>query len=322
MMSVMPRKLLIDCDPGIDDALAVALALFAPELEVVAITATEGNVSAAQASRNVQVIVEQLDPPRYPRLGRADGGDAPLTVDLRRIHGEDGLGNTNFVVSRLHHGHPSEKILADLMREEQENLTILTLGPLTNIARVLAADPSLVSRIGRLVMMGGSVERGGNISAAAEFNIYCDPSSAAAVFGAPTTKILVPLDVTQQLAVGLEFLDSLPPESTRVGRFLRRVLSCLFRSFRQHLGLELVFLHDAIALLVAMHPERFETIEFAGEVETEGTICRGATVFDRRTRPDQRPNMEVVVQLDRNWVHDRLRELLDLAGQKSSDVGS
>jgi len=314
----MARKLLIDCDPGIDDALAVTLALFAPDVDVLAVTATEGNVSGSQASRNVQAIVEQVDPPRYPRVGVARGSDLPPTVDARMIHGEDGLGNSGFVTSRLHHEHPAEKVITDLIREEQENLTILTLGPLTNLARILTADPTLAARLGRLVMMGGSVQAGGNVTPAAEFNMYCDPTSAATVFRSPTTKILVPLDVTQQLTEGLDFLEVLPPEDSRAGRFLRKIFPFFFRSVRQHWGREVVHLHDAVALLFALYPEAFETTELAGEVETEGTLCRGATIFDRRPRPDWRNNMEVVVRLDLAWTRKKLRDLLHIAGQRSA----
>ena len=120
----MARKLIIDCDPGIDDAVALAMALFDPRLEVVAVTATEGNVAARQASRNAQAIVERLDPPRYPRLGAATSPDHPPSVDGRRMHGEDGLGNAGFAVSQLHHPHLSDKIICDEVRNAPDAVTI------------------------------------------------------------------------------------------------------------------------------------------------------------------------------------------------------
>ena len=251
----MPRRLIIDCDPGIDDSVALCLALFDPRIEVVAITATAGNVDAHQASRNVQAITELLDPPLWPRLGvaREDANRHSATADhSRNLHGSDGLGNLAVEISELHHQHPSDKIIADAIRNEPGDLTIVCLGPLTNVARALSRDPDLATMIDQIVMTGGSVLGIGNVTAAAEFNFYCDPEAAQAVFHSPITKTLVPLDVTQQVMFSFDMVDNLPSDVTRAGRLLHRVLPFAFRAYRQHLGLEGIHLHDAVALIAAI----------------------------------------------------------------------
>ena len=167
----MARKVILDVDPGIDDALAIVLALFDPELEVVAVTATGGNVSPQQATLNVQTIVELLDPPRLPRLGAATS--ETLADDGRLLHGADGLGNANFPVAVLHNMHPADKVLCDEVRIAPEEITIISSGPLTNIARALQRDSNFAAAVGRLIMVGGAVDGPGNITPGAEFNIYC-----------------------------------------------------------------------------------------------------------------------------------------------------
>src|SRR3954469_22030474 len=160
----MPRKIIIDCDPGIDDAVALAMALFDPRLEVVAVTAVAGNVSAERATLNVQALIEQLDPPRYPRMGTATPAENAPSVDSRHIHGDDGLGTAGLQVSRLARQHPSEKLICDEVRAAPGEVTILCLGPLTNIARALSRDPAIAAQMGRLVILGGAVNCIGNIT--------------------------------------------------------------------------------------------------------------------------------------------------------------
>ncbi len=132
---MIPRKVIIDCDPGIDDAIALAIALFDPRFEILAITATEGNASAEQTTRNVQAVVECLDPPRYPRFGKATAPNDSPPTDVRKLHGSDGLGNINADVSVLHHEHQSDKLICDVVRSAPGEVMIICLGPLTNIAR-------------------------------------------------------------------------------------------------------------------------------------------------------------------------------------------
>jgi len=311
----MARKVILDVDPGIDDAIALCLALSDPRLDVVAVTAVGGNVSPEQATRNVQAIIELLDPPRWPRIGAASMPDDGLPVDGRRVHGPDGLGGANFAVAELHHRRASEKVISDVLRSDPDSVTILALGPLTNIARAFQRDPELPSLVGRVVMMGGAVRGPGNITAAAEFNMYCDPQSARAVFRSRCTKTLVPLDVTNQVVMTYDLFHELPAESTRAGKFLRTILPPVFRSYRQEFGLEGIHIHDAVALAALTDAELFATEEMVGDVETKGELTTGATIFDRRRVPVFQHNMEVAVGVDIEKVKAQVMRGLERAGR-------
>jgi len=312
----MYRKVILDVDPGLDDAMALCMALFDPRLEVVAVTATGGNVSPFQATRNVQAIIEQLDPPRWPRVGAASPPDHPSPVDGRHLHGIDGLGGADFQVAELRTPHPSEKIICDAVRVAPEAVTIVALGPLTNIARAFQRDPQLPSLVGQLVMMGGAVSGPGNITPAAEFNIYCDPQAARSVFRAPVTKTLIPLDVTNQIVLTYDLFNRLPDESTRVGGFLRKILPPAFRAYRQQFGLEGIRVHDSVALTAALLPTLFTTEEMAGDVEVAGELTVGATVFDRRRVPAWRPNMDVAVDMDAEGVIRHIIRALNVTARR------
>jgi purine nucleosidase len=310
----MARKVILDVDPGIDDAVALCLALFDPRLEVVAVTAVGGNVGAEQATKNVQAILDQLDPPRLPRVGMAVEPDDGLPADARHIFGPDGLGGANFPCADLAHRNTSERVIIDAVRATPGEVSIVALGPLTNVARAFLRDPELPTLVHEIVMMGGTIGGPGNVTPTAEFNIFCDPASARAVFRSHVTKTLVPLDVTSQVVMNLDFLDELPPEVTRVGRLVRKTLPYLFRSYRQQLAAEGIHLHDAVALLCTTSRGLFDLKLLAGDVETSGELTRGATVFDRRRLPQVRPNMEVATSVDVAAARDSIiRGLADAA---------
>jgi purine nucleosidase len=313
----MPRKVIIDCDPGIDDLMALALALFDPRLEVVAITAVAGNVPAEQATINVQAILERLDPPRYPRLGVATPAEDVPYIDARHLHGADGLGGAGLAVSALARQHPAEKLICDEVHAAPGDITLVCLGPLTNVARALVRDPELAENISRIVICGGSVKGIGNVTACAEFNIYADPASARAVFRSPTTKTLIPLDVTDQVIWTLDLLENLPGELTRAGKLLRGTLPYLFRSFRQQLGVESIVLPDAVAIAAILHPELFRTEELTGDVETAGELTLGMTIFDRRVQAQHRADMEVALEIDAAAVRDTIVRGLAEAGKQT-----
>lgn len=317
---MIPKKVIIDVDAGIDDAVALTWALFDPALEVIAITATGGNVLPEQATRNVQAIIEQLDPPRWPRIGVASMPDEGLPAISLPLYGSDGLGNSDFQVSQLQHRHPSEKVICDEVRAAPEQVTIIALGPLTNIARAFTRDPSLPGLVNQLIMTGGTLGGPGNVTPAAEFNIYCDPAAARTVFRSPATKTLIPLDITSQIVFAYDLLDQLPPESTRAGRFLRQILPFIFRTYRQELGLEGIQLNDAVALSAVLHPELFEQEMTAADVETVGELTVGATIFDRRRQREWRANMAVATSCDTVAVTDTIVRGITAAGAASVDA--
>jgi purine nucleosidase len=199
---------------------------------------------------------------------------------------------------------PSEKVICDQVRDAPHLVTIVALGPLTNIARAFIRDPELPTLVGRIVIMGGTVAGPGNITPAAEFNMYCDPVAAQVVFRSPSTKTLVPLDVTNTVELSYDLFHKLPSEATRAGKLLRLLLPQAFRGYRQQFGLEGIHIHDTVTLMAVLCPELFTTRPMAGDVETQGELTLGETVFDRRRVPAWRHNMEVAVDVQRDAVVD------------------
>lgn len=299
----MARKVILDVDPGIDDAVAVCLALGDPSLDVLAVTATGGNVSPAQATENVQAIIEQLDPPRWPRLGAA-ASDQILRADSRHLFGVNGLCGAHFAVAQRHHRHSSVKVICDEVRASPGTVTIVATGPLSNIAAALQQQPDLALVIGHLIILGGTLGGPGNITAAAEFNIYCDAEAARNVFRSPVTKTVIPLDLTSRVMLNFDLLERIPDGDSRRGALLRQILPGAFRAYRQQLGLEGIQLHDTVAIVAAIRPELFTTVRMYGDVETDGILTHGATIFDRRRQPDCQPNMDVAVDMDTAAVTD------------------
>lgn len=309
----MPRKMILDVDPGVDDAIALVLALFHPGIELVAVTSVGGNVPPNVAGRNVSGILGFFDPPRWPRVGVASFPDDGLPVEGRYGLSVDCLEAAQLKVAELRSPHPAEKVICEEVRAAPGQVTIVALGPLTNIARAFRRDPELPPLISKLYISGGTVAAGGNVTAAAEFNMYCDPKAAREVFRSSSTKFLVPLDVTNRVTLTFDHLVNLPPDTTRVGWFLRTILPPAFLSYRQRFGIEGIHIHDCVTLMAAIHPELFEYEDMAGDVEIGGELCRGATVFDRRRVPAWQRNIAVARKMDPARVLDGLLAALERA---------
>ena len=313
----MPKKIILDLDPGVDDALAVLLALYHPEVELVAVTSVGGNVPPGVASRNVSGILGLFDPPRWPRVGVASLPDDGLPVEGRYGLPVDCLEAAQLKVAELRSPHPAEKVICEEVRAAPGQVTVVALGPLTNIARAFIRDPELPSLINRLWISGGSVSVGGNITPAAEFNIYCDPKAARYVFRSHASKVLVPLDVTNKVLFTFDHLLNLPPATTRVGDFLRTILPPAFRSYREKLGIEGIHIHDTLTLMAAIQPDLLEYEELAGDIEIEGELCRGATVFDRRRVPEWQRNVTVARKMESDRAIELVMSGLDHAALRA-----
>ncbi len=316
-IAAMARKVIIDCDPGIDDAVALCLALFDPRLDVLAITATAGVVGADQATTNVRAIVSRLDPPRYPRFGAASPCENAPVADDNELHGPDGLGGCHFAVTDRQHNHPSEKVIAELLRLHPGQITVICCGPLTNLSRVFTRDPGTVSLVDKVVICGGTYLSAGNRTPAAEANLHYDPPAAREIFMSATTKSLVPLDVTEKVAFGIDLLEALPSKQTRAGDLLHRIVPYSFRAAHEYLGHEMITLADPIAILAVLEPDLFSWREMAGDVETQGLLTRGATVFDRRSRQQWQYNMEVAIDVDADEARERIIRGLRYSGQQT-----
>ncbi|MCA9134327.1 MAG: nucleoside hydrolase [Planctomycetales bacterium] len=314
----MARKVIIDCDPGIDDAVALTLALFDPRLEVVAITACAGTVDAEQATQNVWALVERLDPPRIPRIGAALDPELGAAVSNgTMLHGEDGLGNSDWLPVSRQHSMPSDKLIADRLRADPGQVSIVCMGPLTGVAKAMHRDPALVPLVDRLIIAGGTLSGIGNVTAAAEFNMHFDPLSAQAVFHSATTKSLIPLEIAEQLSFGWELVEKLPPRYSKVGAVLTEIIHYYCRATRQQLGHESITLQAVLPILMLVEPMLFEWEEMAADVEISGELTRGMTVFDRRTPRQWRPNMEVAQRIDADAAYDAFYNCLKYAAQDS-----
>jgi purine nucleosidase len=314
----MPKKILLDVDPGIVDAMVLCLAVFDPTLEIVGVTSVGGNVPAPTAAKNLQAIIEFLDPPRLPRLGMGTEPDDDSHVNFRHVHGIDGLGGTPLPVAELRTPHPAEKVICDVIRNDPENIMIVAMGPLTNIARAMLREPELPQLVRHLYITGGTVTGRGNVSPCAEFNIYADARAARTVLRASCTKTLVPLDVTNQVMFTLAHLDQLPNEKSRLGTLLRSMILPAFNANHQCYATEGIHIHDLITYIIAMHPEYAETREMAVDVETEGRLTRGMTVFDLRHLPEWDNNIEVVTKINAKAI---LREIIAAFNETAADIG-
>jgi purine nucleosidase/pyrimidine-specific ribonucleoside hydrolase len=310
----MPEHVIIDTDPGIDDALAILLALRSPELQISAITTVSGNVPVAIATRNVFRIMSLV--PSAPRIPIAQGAAGPLQkkpVYSTGFHGEDGLGgldglrddagNPRYPLSpmTLSSRNAVDEILFQLATTPQP-LTIIALGPLTNIAAAIQKDEKTMAKAERIVLMGGAVGVPGNVSPVAEFNIYVDPLAAGIVFDAGIPLTVVGLDVTHQVKLTAEDISAATSaHQTPVGRFMLDCTKNLLAATSNRYKEPGFFLHDPLAVGVVIDPSFVAAEAMSVGVETRGDLTEGMTVADRRLiHPSLKkpPNADICLKVD------------------------
>jgi inosine-uridine nucleoside N-ribohydrolase len=308
----MATKIVLVADPGIDGAFAIALALNDPNLDVLGLAATAGNVEAQQATKNVQTLVEQVDPARWPRLGAAP--PVEFEIDGTRLHGPGGLGGTTFPCAQLHHQHSSDKLVSDLVRQYPREVTVIALGPLTVLARAFDRDPELPSLVQRLVCVGGAWHEPGNASAVAEFHFYCDPSAARQVLrsGAPIT--LIPLDVTRKLVFSPTDLLELPAPESRTCRFLRQIVPWGIRTTSNLYGIEGFHLKDVLGVAAVALPNLLTIKSLPVDVEIRGELTRGMSVVDARPEQHGKANVDLAVGMEMQPVRAYIHRILERTG--------
>lgn len=304
----MARKLIIVTDPGIDGAFAVALALHDPELDLLGLAATAGNVSAERATRNVHILIEQLDPPRWPRLGAALPVDYP--IDAVKLHGNGGLGGVDFPCAQLHHPHPSDKLISDLVHLYPHEVAVVLMGPPSSFARALDRDSEVATLVERLIVVGGSWHEPGDASAVAEFHFFCDPPAARQVLRCGASITLLPLDVTRKLLFAPTELLALPDSESRTTRFLRQIVPQGIAGAASFYGIEGFYLQDVLGLIPLVLPEALTTRPVSVDIELRGELTRGMSVFDMRWGIPAKPNVELATGVDVAAVRQYIQRIL------------
>ncbi len=276
MTAVVPRKVILDCDPGIDDAFAIAFGCGHPGLDLCGITTVAGNVGLDRTTHNALAVLEFLGCAGVPV---AAGSPAPLLrpfADARDVHGESGLGAARLPAPR---GGPVAAHAVDFLIEQiaaaPGEVTLVATGPLTNVALAVRRHPPLVTQVAGFIIMGGSAGRG-NVTPAAEFNIWCDPEAAAIVFGAGWRVTMAGLDVTHQALATAETVDRM----RGLGRLADELLLPGLRGYRGNTVGAGQPVHDVCALALVAEPGLFRCEPARVEVETQGRWTAGMTVTD------------------------------------------
>lgn len=311
-----PRPLIMDCDPGQDDAVALLLALASPaELDVLGITAVAGNVPLEKTQRNARLICDLS--------GRDDarvfaGCDRPMLraqVTAEHVHGREGIDGAPIGEprTRLESIHAVDFIIDTLLAADEASITLAPTGPLTNIAMALAREPRIASRISEIVLMGGAHREGGNITPAAEFNVYVDPHAAARVFDCGRPIVVMSLDVTHQVITTAARREAIAAVGS-VGEVVRSMLAFYNRHDSEKYGSDGGPLHDPCTIAYLLAPELFAGKRVNVEVETGSELTMGSTVVDFWGVTGREANATWVHGVDADGFFDLLGSRLQRLG--------
>lgn len=279
----MARKIIIDTDPGQDDAVAILLALGSPEeLEVLGIVAVAGNVRVAQNAHNALQLIEVAGHPEVPVYVGSERPMRHVLVTAEYVHGNTGLDGPTLPepVTPLQTKHGVDYIIDTLMAHEPGEITLCCLGPLTNIGMAMVKAPAIVPRIREIVLMGGGCFEGGNITPAAEFNIYVDPEAADVVFRSGVPIVQVPLDLSHTMLTTRARIERFRGIGNRCGVVTAEMLDFFERFDEQKYGWDGGPLHDPLVIAYLLKPELFHSRHVNVVIETGSELTRGMTVVD------------------------------------------
>ncbi len=290
---------MIDCDVGMDDALALILAFHSPEIEVKAVTGVNGNVPLEQVFENIQKVLSLIQPENNPLIAR--GANQPLKgkpVYAHSVHGQSGLGEAR--IDRAEgkewwqfYAGPADELITKMARQYPEEMTLVAVGPLTNLALAIQKNFQGMRKLKEIVIMGGAVRTGGNITPYAEFNIFSDPSAARIVFRSELPITLVPLDVTQQVSLTSQWMEQrVAPLGNSFSKFAIDATGydLVRHRFRKK---ELIHLHDPLAVGAVIDPGLVSKERLSIEVET-----REGQYYGRTVEMGEGPKMEVCLEVD------------------------
>lgn len=314
MKQISRIPLIIDTDPGHDDALAIMLASMYPGIDIRAVTTVAGNGAISDVTNNARFILDFVgnSAPIY------SGADRPLRRKLIRavVHGENALAGVDVTkVEPLTKDAPYKII--KIVRDNPGDITILALGPQTNIARAFLLDPTLPRLVRRIVMMAGAVEVPGNKNRVAEFNVFVDPEAAQIVFDAPVKKVMIPLDVCNTVAI--RFSDFNRLKKSACYSLISSMMKEYIQGIKENEKTDGALMYDVLAAYYLVKPEAFRIKPMDVRVETRGRYTRGMTVADRRIWGEQEANIDVAFSIYKRQFVDDFFSLLQkgtYAGRK------
>jgi inosine-uridine nucleoside N-ribohydrolase len=308
-VNTSPRKILIDTDPGIDDAMAIFYALESPDLDVVGLTTVFGNAHTSVCTTNALKLLEIADRTDIPV---AQGADTPLAMPYRGpvafVHGEDGQGD---VFLPPPNSSPlaidAAKFIIQTVMDSPGEITLVAVGPLTNLAVAMQLEPTLTSHVAEIVLMGGNAFVGGNASPAAEANILNDPEAADIVFGADCPIVMAGLDVTEKTIMTSDDLLRISKFDNPRAQHLAAIIPFYQGFYRARLGLDGICVHDSSTISYLLAPDLYTWVEYPIRVDIGNSVCRGKTqtavhVSDHETAWNDRRAVRILTGVDNRAV--------------------
>ena len=305
----MARKIIIDTDPGQDDAVAILLALASPELEVLGLSVVAGNVPLHHTLKNALTLCELAGRPDLPVHAGCEAPLARKLVTAEHVHGKTGLDGVTLPEPAITPapGHAVDFLIETLRREPAGTVTLVPIGPLTNIAAAFQRAPDIVERVQEIVLMGGAYFEGGNITPSAEFNIYVDPEAAKIVFASGAPLVVMPLDVTHKALTSRAWVEGMAAMG-RIGQAVARWTDFFERYDREKYGSEGAPLHDPCTIAWLIAPELFAGRHINVEIETESELTLGMTVADWWRVTGREANATFIRDVDAKGFFDLLTQ--------------
>lgn len=286
----MKQKIIIDTDPGHDDVMAIMFAIKSDFFDVLALTTVCGNSTIENTTKNARYVLDLLN---RTDIDVFSGAEKPLRRPLVQavVHGKSGLDGVNPKNDSLLTGNAVGKILS-LVKKNPGKVTIVALGPLTNIALAIKRDPKTMMQVSSLVIMGGAIKAPGNKNRVAEFNIFVDPESAGIVFNSAIPKTIVPLDTCNH--VKLQLSDFKKIKNKKIRSELLKMNRPYINNIARDEGVRAAMMYDPLTVYYLINPKVAKTYKCNIAVETDGALTRGMTVADFRKKPENRSNVTVV----------------------------
>lgn len=297
---------IIDTDPGHDDALAIMLLIRSKAVDVEAITTVAGNVEIQKTTNNARFILDLInsDIPIY------SGSQKPLKKEpvFANVHGISGLAGANVQKNEPLNGLAVDKII-EIVKQNPNKVTIVTIGPETNLAKAFIKDPELPGLIKQIVIMGGAIDVPGNKSRVSEFNLFVDPDAAKIVFDAPVKKIMIPLDVCNEIPM---FLEDFRKTKGKLRKPILSMMKHFISGIAKFENFKGALVYDALATYFLVNPKAYKLKKMDIRIETKGALTSGMSVADKRNWVEKDLNVEVVTKIDRKtFVRDFIKIMSD-----------